>query len=344
MTTSFSGKHLITLQEWSRQEIDTCLDTAYDLKLKFARRIPHASLRDQTVFMMFFDESTRTRNSTEAGATQLGAHAHFLDASKMQIQHGDSAQDTAVILSSYGHAIACRHCGWGVGNKYIREMAKYSRVPVLNLQCDLYHPMQGLADLMTIQEHFGRTNTNHLKVSIIWCYATTHKKPISVPVTQSLLFPRYGMDVTLAYPEGYALPDWVIDQARANAEKAGGSLRITHDIEDAFRGADVVIPKNWGSWYEDSLKDLNTDSRQGNTTLTPEELERLAANKSWKCTQALMDLTSRHSIYMHALPADRVNEVEDSVIDGPHSIIYQEAENRLHTVKAVMDLTMGGRA
>lgn len=344
MITSFAGKHLITLQEWSRQEIDTCLDTAFDLKLKFARKIPHASLRDETVFMMFFDESTRTRNSTEAGATQLGAHAHFLDASKMQIQHGDSAKDTAMILSSYGHAIACRHCGWEVGNKYIREMARYSRVPVLNLQCDLYHPMQGLADLMTIQEYFGRTQTKGLKVSVIWCYATTHKKPISVPLTQTLLFPRYGMDVTLAYPEGYELPDWVIAQARENAEKHGGSVKITHNIREAFEGADVVIPKNWGSWYGDSKKNLNAENREGNTTLTEEELARLAANKSWKCTQELMDLTSADSIYMHALPADRVNEVDDSVIDGPHSAIYPEAENRLHTVKAVMDLTMGGRS
>lgn len=343
MTTSFAGKHLITLQEWTKQEIDTCLDTAYDLKLKFARRIPHASLRDETVFMMFFDESTRTRNSTEAGATQLGAHAHFLDASKMQIQHGDSAQDTAMILSSYGHAIACRHCGWGTGNAYIREMAKYSRVPVLNLQCDLYHPMQGLADLMTIEEHFGRTRTQGLRVSIIWCYATTHKKPISVPLTQALLFPRYGMEVTLAYPEGYEMPEWVIEQAKENALQSGGTFRISHDIEEAFRDADVVIPKNWGSWYADSRKEPDGEKREGNTTLTAEELERLAQNKSWKCTQKLMDLTAKDSIYMHALPADRVNEVEDSVIDGPHSIIYQEAENRLHTVKAVMDLTMAGR-
>lgn len=248
-----------------------------------------------------------------------------------------------MILSSYGHAIVCRHCGWGVGNAYIREMAKYSRVPVLNLQCDLYHPMQGLADLMTIQEHFGRTKTQGLKVSIIWCYATTHKKPISVPVTQALLFPRYGMEVTLAYPEGYELPDWVIAQAEENARKNGGTIRITHNIREAFEGADVVIPKNWGSWYADSKKAPTDEKREGNTTLTQEELERLAKNKSWKCTQELMDLTSENSIYMHALPADRVNEVADSVIDGPHSIIYQEAENRLHTVKAVMDLTMGGR-
>ena len=213
---------------------------------------------------------------------------------------------------------------------------------MLNLQCDLYHPMQGLADLMTIQEHFGRTQTRGLKVSIIWCYATTHKKPISVPLTQALLFPRYGMEVTLAYPEGYELPEWVIEQARVNAEENGGSIRISHDIRQAFEDADVVIPKNWGSWYADSKKET-VENREGNTTLTEAELERLVRNKSWKCTQDLMDLTSAHSIYMHALPADRVNEVEDSVIDGPHSIIYQEAENRLHTVKAVMDLTMGGR-
>ncbi len=341
MVTSMFGKHLITLQEWTNQEIDTCMDTAYDLKLKFARRIPHAPLRDETVFMMFFDESTRTRNSTEAGATQLGAHAHFLDASKMQIQHGDNAKDTALILSSYGHAIACRHCGWDTGNKFIREMAQWSRVPVLNMQCDLYHPMQGLADLMTIQEHFGRTKTQGLNVSIIWAYATTHKKPLSVPLTQALLFPRFGMNVTLAYPEGYELPPWVIEQARENALKNGGTFKTSHDIQEAFDGADVVIPKNWGSWYADSQKPA--EKREGNTTLTDEELAALAKNKSWKCTQALMDTTHGNSIYMHALPADHVNEVEDSVIDGPHSIIYQEAENRLHTVKAVMDLTMGGR-
>lgn len=344
MITSFYGKHLISLQDWTNQEIDTCLDTAYDLKLKFARRIPHAALRDQTVFMMFFDESTRTRNSTEAGATQLGAHAHFLDAGKMQIQHGDNAKDTAMILSSYGHAIACRHCGWEIGNAFMEDMAKFSRVPVLNMQSDLYHPMQALADLMTIQEIYGRTRTQGLKVSVIWCYATTHKKPISVPVSQVLLFPRYGMEVTLAYPEGYELPEWVIAQAEANAKRWGGSIRISHDIEEAFQGADVVFPKNWGSWHHDSIIGGNTDSRQGNTTLTQEELDKLAANKAWKCTEELFALTSPHSSYMHALPADRVNEVDDAVIDGPRSAIYQEAENRLHTVKAIMDLTMGGRS
>jgi len=340
MITSFYGKHFISLQDWTNEEIDTCLDTAYDLKLKFARRIPHASLRDQTVFMLFFDNSTRTRNSTEAGATQLGAHAHYLDARTMQINHGDNAKDTARILSSYGHAIACRHCGWEVGNKFMEDMAKESRVPIINLQSDLYHPTQVLSDLMTIQEHFGRTKTDGLKVSVIWCYSTTHKKPISVPVSQAMLFPRYGMEVTLAYPEGYELPGWVIEKARKNAAFYGGSIRITHDLKEAYEGADVVFPKNWGSWVADG----NDFDRADNTKLTDEELEILAKNKGWKCTEELFALTSPRCVYMHALPADRDNEVEDSIIDGDRSIIYQEAENRLHAVKAIMDLTMGGRS
>jgi len=135
----------------------------------------------------------------EAGIAQLGGHANYLDTSTMQIAHGESAKDTAIILSRFGHGIACRNCFWGIGNKYLREMAQWATVPVINLQCDLYHPMQVLADLMTIKEKVK--DTQRLKVSIIWAYATTHKKPISVPLSQILLFPRYGMDVTLAYPE-----------------------------------------------------------------------------------------------------------------------------------------------
>lgn len=327
MKTLFRGKHFITLQEWSKEEIDTLMEVAFDLKKKFAMRELTPLLPMETVFLMFFEASTRTRNSMEAGATQLGAHAHFLDTSTMQISHGEVAKDTAKILGSYGHAIACRNCFWGIGNKYIREMAANSPVPILNLQCDLYHPMQGAADLMTMIEKLG--DLKGKKVSIIWAYATSHKKPISVPLTQALLFPRYGMEVTLAYPEGYPLPDWAIEQAKQNALENGGTFRITHDIDEAFRDADVVIPKNWGSWVADQSEAVVDD--------------RLESNKNWKCTQARMDMTKDTCIYMHALPADRNNEVEDSVIDGPKSVIYDEAENRLHTAKAVMALTMGGR-
>lgn len=328
MQTIFRGKHFITLEEWSKEQIETLLDVSYDLKRDFAMDRPTDYLPRKTVFLMFFEQSTRTRNSMEAGITQLGGHAHFLDTSNMQIAHGEVAKDTAVILSRMGHAIACRNCFWKQGNAYLREMAAAATVPIINMQDDLYHPLQAIADLMTIQEKRGR-NTRNLKVSVIWAYATTHKKPISVPLSQVLLFPRFGIDVTLAYPKGYELPDWVIDKARLNAAANGGSLTITHDQDEAYRGADVVIPKNWGNWVTNE------------STAVIDSL--LEANKAWKCTEQRMALTASDSLYMHALPADRVNEVEDAVIDGPHSAIYDEAENRLHTAKAVMALTMGGR-
>lgn len=327
MQTQFHNKHFITLQEWTKEEVDTLLDVSFELKRHFAMGVPTPYLSYKTIFLMFFEQSTRTRNSMEAGIAQLGGHANYLDTSTMQIAHGESAKDTAIILSRFGHGIACRNCFWGIGNKYLREMAQWATVPVMNLQCDLYHPMQVLADLMTIKEKVK--DTQRLKVSIIWAYATTHKKPISVPLSQVLLFPRYGMDVTLAYPEGYDLPDWAIKQAEENAKANGGSLRITHNQEEAYEGAYVVIPKNWGDWV------TNPDP----AVINP----RLEANKHWKCTEKMMSLADPDVMYMHALPADRKNEVEDSVIDGPHSIVYDEAENRIHTAKAVMTLTMGGK-
>jgi len=327
MQTIFKGKHFITLQDWTKEEIDTLLEVSFDLKKKFAMGIPTPYLPYKTIFLMFFEQSTRTRNSMEAGIAQLGGHGIFLDTSTMQVAHGEAAKDTAIILSRFGHAIACRNCFWEVGNKYLREMAKWSTVPIINLQCDLYHPMQGIADLMTMKEKIG--DLKGTKVSIIWAYATSHKKPISVPLTQVLLFPRYGMEVTLAYPKGYDLPDWAIQQAKENAEKHGGSLTITHNMEEAYREAEVVIPKNWGSWVTNPKSEV-VDAL-------------LESCKTWKCTEKMMKLAHKEVRYMHALPADRGNEVENSVIDGPHSIIYDEAENRLHTAKAVMTLTMGGR-
>lgn len=323
MHATLKGKHFIALRDWSKDEIDMVIETAKDLKRRHYMDEATPLLQYKTIALMFFEESTRTRNSMEMGIAQLGGHANFLDTSTMQINHGESAKDTGIILSSFGHGIAIRNCFWGKGNQYIREVAEHSSRPVMNLQCDLYHPMQGVADLMTIQEKRGNDpGLKRLKVSIIWAYATSHKKPISVPLEQALLFPRYGMDVTLAHPLGFELPDWVIEEARKNAADHGGSFRVIHDMDEAFKNADVVIPKNWGSW---SGKDPDVD---------------LHAFKDWKCTQARMDLAAKDAMYMHALPADRGNEVDDCVIDGPNSVVYHEAENRLHTAKAVMALTM----
>lgn len=324
LKNSLRGKHFISLQDWSRQELDIVLTESQALKAKFKAGEITEYLKNQTAFLMFFEQSTRTRNSMEAGITQLGGHAHFLDTSTMQISHGESPKDTAVILSRYGHAIACRNCVWQVGNQYLNDLAEWSSVPIINMQCDQYHPLQAIADLMTMEEKLD--DLQGKKISVIWAYATSHKKPISVPLSQILLFPRYGMDVTLAHPAGYELPDWALKQAQINAQANNGKFTVTNDQDAAYADAQIVIPKNWGSWV----------SNQSDAAVD----DLLEKNRHWKCTEKRM-LTTDNAHYMHALPADRGNEVEDAVIDGSQSIVYDEAENRLHTSKAIMALTMG---
>jgi len=333
--TSLAGKHFITEQEWTKEEVDRTLDLSYDLKDKFKKRVSTRFLPDQTVFMIFFEQSTRTRNSMEAGITQLGGHAHDLTSDKMQLSHGESPKDTAVVLSRMGHAIACRNCFYGIGNKYLREMEKWSSIPILNLQDDYYHPMQGLADLMVMQEKFGR-NLKGLKVCISWAYATSHAKPLSVPQTQIMLFARYGMDVTIAAPKEFPLMPELVETAKKNAKENGGSLRFVDNMDTGFEGAQIVIPKNWGGFAH--FKDYQDDDEHKKAMKA-----NLEKHKDWICDVRRMKLAAKDVKYMHAMPADRGREVTDEVIDNDNwSIIYDEAENRLHTAKAVMALTMGG--
>ncbi len=289
---------------------------------------PHRLLPDKTLFMIFFDKSTRTRNSFEAGITQLGGHAHDLNPDIMQISHGESPKDTGIILSSYGHGIAIRHdLVPGEGAKYIREVAEHAPVPVISMQDDIDHPCQTLADLMTLREKFG-TNLRGLKIAVSWAYAPSYAKPMSVPQGLILLMTRFGLDVTLAHPPEYTLMDPVVEQARKSAEEQGTKFEVVNDMDAAFEGAHVVYPKSWG------IESLFHK---------PEEaLEISKKYKDWICDERRMKLSDRRSIYMHCLPADRGYEVTDEVIDGPHSVVFDEAENRLHTAKALMALTMGG--
>jgi ornithine carbamoyltransferase len=346
------GRHLITCQEWTREEIDGALDLSVELKRRFRERVPHRLLPDQTVFMLFFEPSTRTRNSIEAGITQLGGHAHDLTPEKMQLTHGESARDTARVLSRMGHAIFCRNCFYGIGSPYLRELAQHASIPVVSMQDDVYHPLQALADLMTLQEQFGR-DLRGLRVCISWAYATTHAKPLSVPQSQILLFPRYGMDVTVAAPPEFPLQEPIVAQAQRNAAENGGRLRFTTEMDDGFAGAQVVIPKNWGGFahFDRRTTDPRLPGAAASRELPAEtHTERAAAmrenleqHRDWICDARRLALAAQDVRYLHALPADRGHEVTDEVIDGPHSIVYDEAENRMHTAKAVMALTMGGR-
>ena len=156
MNTQLKGKHFLTCEDWSKEELDVVFEKSFTLKEKFCKEEPTRYLLDKTLFMIFFEQSTRTRNSMEAGMTQLGGHAHDLTADKMQLSHGESAKDTAIILSRMGHGIASRNCFYGIGKDYLAEMAKHSSKPVMSLQDDVYHPFQGLADLITIFEKFGK--------------------------------------------------------------------------------------------------------------------------------------------------------------------------------------------
>jgi ornithine carbamoyltransferase len=333
---NLKGKHFLSCDDWSKEELDLVFNKSFELKDQFYNEIQHLDLPHKTLFMIFFEQSTRTRNSMEAGMTQLGGHAHDLTADKMQISHGEVAKDTAIILSRMGHGIACRNCFYGIGNKYLNEMAEYSKKPVMSLQDDIYHPFQGLADLQTIFEHFNK-NPKGLKVTVSWAYADTHSKPLSVPQTQALLFPRYGIDLTIAHPEEFPLSEPVIKKAKQNAEIGGGSLTITNDMDDAFEGANVVIPKNWGGFGKYSLQDYLENEEE----CKKEMASNLNKYKSWICDERRIGLAEQGVKLMHALPADRNNEVTDEVLDNPDiSIVFDEAENRLHTAKAIMSLTM----
>jgi len=326
MEYTLKGRDFIETADWTDQELDLALTTANDLKKSFKAGVPHRLLQDKTIFLFFFDKSTRTRNSFEAGMTQLGGHAHFISAETSQVAHGESPKDMGIILASYGHAIAIRHdLEPGKGNSYMREVARHAQVPVMNMQCDVDHPFQTLSDLMTIRENFG-DDTRGLKVAVSWAYAPSYAKPMSVPQGLITLLTRFGMDVTLAHPPEFTLMDEPLRRAQESARKSGGGFRVVDSMDEAFEGAHIVYPKSWG-----------IESLFGR----PEEALAVSAGyRDWICDERRMALAHKDAVYLHCLPADRGYEVTDAVIDGPQSRVYQEAENRLHTCKAVMALTM----
>ena len=326
MTTKLFGKDFID-ESWTREELETALAVAFDLKKKFLMKEPTPYLLYQTLYLLFFFSSTRTRTSFEAAMDHLGGSVHDLPSDKLQIAHGDTPKEIGKILASYGHGIGIRHCDWGEGNAYIKEVAKYSSVPVFNMQCDIHHPFQAMADLMTILEKKGTVKGK--KIVMSWAYAKSYTKPISVPQSFLLLLTKFGADITLAYPKEFALMPEIMNEAKGNAKSFGGSVSVTHSMEEAFADADVVYPKSWGPLT---------------VTADPKQCQKIAAAyQSWICDEAHMKLAKHDAIYMHCLPADRGVEVTDAVIDGPQSVVYDQAENRLHVQKSILALTMGGR-
>jgi ornithine carbamoyltransferase len=326
--SSLTGRDYIETIEWTVDELNEVMAVAAELKEARRAGKPTRLLVDKTIYLLFLDKSTRTRNAFETGMTQLGGHAIFLDSDKTQVSHGESPKDTAYTLSRFGEGIAIRHdLAPYEGNLWMREVAKYADIPLINMQCDVDHPTQTIADLMTLREHRG-DDLRGLKVAMTWAYAPSYARPLSVPQGIATLFPRFGMDVVLAYPPGFDLMPETLEAAQAAAAAGGGSVTFAESMDEAFADADVVYPKSWGR--------LDAFG-EGSTALAES-----ASYLDWICDERRMALTHADSLYMHCLPADRGREVTDAVMDGPHSIVWDEAENRMHTAKALMALTMGG--
>jgi ornithine carbamoyltransferase len=325
MQTGLKGRDFISDLDFSKEEVDTVLDVAWDLKMKRALGVPHPILRDKVLAMLFFFSSTRTRGSFEAGMAQLGGHAAFIESRTTQVSHGDTEKEMGEIFGRYFDGIAIRHVDFGVGNRYLNFVAEASRVPVLNMQDEIYHPHQCLADLMTIMEKKGR-NLRGKKIVVSWAYASSYLKPMSVPQSLILQMPRFGMDVVLAHPPEFQLMPEIMNQAQEMARKYHTGFEVMHDMQEACQDADVIYAKSWGPLM---------------TTQDAEEGKRLQDSyQNWYADEALMGLGKDDVIYMHPLPADRDVEVASAVLDGPHSVVFDEAENRLHAQKAVMALTM----
>ena len=322
------GRDYLETIDWTVDELDEVVATAAELKDARKRGVPTLLLEHKTIYLLFLDRSTRTRNAFETGMTQLGGHAIFLDADKTQVAHGESPKDTGIMLSRYGEGIAIRHdLAPYEGSAWMRAVAKAADIPVINMQCDIDHPTQTIADLMTLREHRGE-NLKGLKVAMTWAYAPSYARPLSVPQGVVTLFPRFGMDVVLAYPPGFDLMPESMEKAKRAAEEGGGSVTVVESMDEAFTDADVVYPKSWG----------RLDAFAEGSTALAESI----AYEDWICDERRISLASPDVHYLHCLPADRGREVTDAVIDGPHSIVWDEAENRMHTAKALMALTMGG--
>lgn len=344
---AFKGKDWLETQSWSQEDLKLLLKAAKDLKQKYKAGISTSDiLRDKSLFMIFFNRSLRTRNSFEAGMTQLGGHAHFLSPQDIYVPalpedeeayKTERIADVARVLNEMGNAISIRIYGdstkwmYGRGHRTIEEFANWADIPVINMEDDVYHPCQEMADAQAIDEHVGKYQGKKFVMS--WAFSEG-LKPLAVPQSCVLIATKMGMDVVFARPKGFELDGKISHWAKENADRYGGSYEETNSMEEAFQGADVVYPKSWtaraalpGPWGGPTRPDKQL------------ALELARKNKTWICDQAKMDLTKKAK-YMHCLPADRGMEVTDEVIDGPQSIVFDEAGNRLHAQKAIMAAIM----
>ncbi len=310
MAVRMKGKSLASLKDLTREEIEEILKTSELLKLQMLRGQDHPLLKGKTLAMIFEKPSTRTRVSFEVGMWQLGGYALYLSAGDLQLGRGETIGDTAQTLSRYVHGIMARV----FSHQTILDLIQYSRVPVINGLSDFSHPCQALADLFTIYEKKGRLSGLRL------AYVGDGNN-----VAHSLLYgcSKMGVNITVASPKGYQPHPEVVAHAKDEAKRNGSEVKLTEDPFEAVKGADILYTDVWASMGKEKERE-----------------ERIKVLRPYQVNPRLLKQAKEDCLFMHCLPAHRGEEVTDEVADSPNSVIFDQAENRLHTQKALLALIL----
>jgi knotted carbamoyltransferase YgeW len=342
------GRSLLTTHDWSTDDLITLLAVAARLEALDRAGAGLQLLRGELAYAMFFDNSTRTKSAWAGAAARLGMHPVIVDGSSTQVSHGETAEETGAMLGMNAHALGVRHdLILGEGNSFMHDVQRgidtYLEatgdgrvVPVVNLQCDVDHPTQSLADLLWLQEHFGGSVAGR-RITVSWAYSPSYAKPLSVPQGVVSLLTRFGAHVTLAHPPGYDLLADPMAWAAEGAAVSGGSFRVTHDMVDAFTGAEAVYPKSWGP--QALMRERVVANRARDTDAMRDIEQRALAHnadhRSWICDERMMTLTDR-ALYLHCLPADIGAEVSPGVMDRFRVHVAREANKKVYVIMALL--------
>ena len=356
--SSLYRKDFLLTWEKTVGDLETILGVAEALKHLRDRNISPRCFDSGLAISQFRDNSTRTRFSFASAANLLGLVVQDLDEGKSQIAHGETVRETSAMISFLSDIIGIRDDMYlGAGNTYMREVGAAldeafadgvlpQRPGIINLQCDIDHPTQSMADLLHLKIVFGSLeNLKGKKIAMTWAYSPSYGKPLSVPQGIIGLMTRLGMEVDLAYPEGYGLIPEVVELAGNQAKVSGGAFRVVNSMDEAFDGADIVYPKSWAPFHvmERRTELLLENNHEVLKTLEKECLSNNARFKSWECTEEKMKLTKEgKALYMHCLPADisgvscKEGEVAASVFDKYRVPLYKQAGFKPYIIAAMM--------
>lgn len=355
----YNGDFFLTWEK-TYEELEAVFTVADALRFLRERNISTKVFESGLGISLFRDNSTRTRFSFSSACNLLGLEVQDLDEGKSQVAHGETVRETANMISFMADVIGIRDDMYiGKGNKYMHEVVDSviqgnrdgileQKPTLVNLQCDIDHPTQAMADMLHIIHEFGGIeNLKGKKLAMTWAYSPSYGKPLSVPQGIIGLMTRFGMDVVLAHPEGYEVFPEVEAVAAANAAKSGGSFSKTNQMADAFRDADIVYPKSWAPFaaMEKRTELYGNGHMDGIKALEKELLAQNALYKDWTCTKELMASTRNgKALYMHCLPADisgiscKEGEVEASVFDRYRNLLYKEASFKPYVIAAMIFL------